>query len=61
MAAGAGGDGADSPAPARPLTLDEKLRKIKDLRTSSAKAIDAAVQGATRVSSFDTEADHGGV
>ena len=59
MAAGSGGDA--SPAPARPLTLDEKLKKIKELRTSSATAIDTAVQGATRVNSFDTDADHGGV
>lgn len=59
MAAGAGGD--ETAAPARPLTLDEKLQKIKALRTSSAKAIDTAVQGATRVNSFDTDADHGGV
>lgn len=63
MAAGAGGGGGggDSPAPSRPLTLDEKLRKVRELRTSSGKAIEAAVQGAVRVESLDTNADPPGV
>ena len=60
MAAGAGG-GGDSPAPSRPLTLDEKLRKVRELRTSAGKAIEAAVQAAVRVESLDTNADPPGV
>ena len=58
MAAGAG-DARDTAAPPRPLTLDEKLRKVKELRTSSTKAVEAAVKGANRVNELDTDADHG--
>ena len=58
LAAGAG-DAGDTAAPPRPLTLDEKLRKVKELRTSSTKAVEAAVQGANRVNELDTDADHG--
>ena len=61
LAVGAGGAAGDGSAPPRPLTLDEKLRKIKELRTSSGKAINNAVQQATHVSSFDADADHGAV
>jgi hypothetical protein len=54
MAAGGG-----APAgPPRPLTLTEKLAKIKALREGAVSAVDTASKGATRVSSFDTDADH---